>query len=165
MATARKAAPRKTTAHSSGTADDSNAAPGAADMFNPLKAMTERLQDLDLTGSAAKALENSRKDLQALMEANEKSFQGLQTVVQRQTEMIKQAVGEWQAAAKGMPGKDAKENFAKLDALGRQSLQRAANDIQELASLAAKSQADAFEVVRQRIQANVDEVTQMLKRK
>ena len=165
MATARKAAPRKTTTHRNETTADGKAAAVAGDMFNPLKAMADRLQDLDLTGGAAKALENSRKDLQALMEANEKSFQGLQTVVQRQTEMIKQAVGEWQAVAKGMPGKDAKENFAKLDALGRQSLQRAANDIQELASLAAKSQADAFEVVRQRIQANVDEVTQMLKRK
>jgi phasin family protein len=166
MATARKAAPRKTTASSSGTAADTkNAAPGAAEMFNPLKAMADRLQDLDLTGGAGKVLENSRKDLQALMQANEKSFQGLQTVVQRQTEMIKQAIGEWQTAAKDMPGKDAKENLAKLDALGRQSFQRAVDDIQELAGLAAKSQADAFEVVRQRIQANVDEVTQMLKRK
>jgi phasin family protein len=165
MATARKAAPRKTASSSGTAADTKNAVPGAAEMFNPLKAMADRLQDLDLTGGAGKVLENSRKDLQALMQANEKSFQGLQTVVQRQTEMIKQAIGEWQTAAKGMPGKDAKENLAKLDALGRQSFQRAVDDIQELAGLAAKSQADAFEVVRQRIQANVDEVTQMLKRK
>ena len=163
MATAKKAAAKKTTASSS-----TKEAPNAAEMLNPLKnlkAMTDRLQDLNLTGGASKLLESGQKDLQALMQANEKSYQGLQTVVQRQTEMIKSAIAEWQTAAKEMPGKDAKANLAKLDELGRQSFQRAIDDIKELANLAAKSQADAFDVVRQRIQANVDEVTKLLQRK
>ncbi|WP_295981123.1 TIGR01841 family phasin [uncultured Variovorax sp.] len=164
MATAKKAAAKKTTASSS-TASAKKAAPDVADMLNPLKGMAERLQGMNLTGGAGKLLDAGRKDLAALMEANEKSYQGLQTVVQRQTEMIKSAISEWQAAAKEMPGKDPKENLAKLDELGRQSFQRAIDDIKELANLAAKSQADAFDVVRQRIQANVDEVTKMLQRK
>jgi phasin family protein len=167
MATAKKAAAKKTT-DSSNNSSTKTEAPGAADMLNPmknLKAMTDRLQELNLTGGASKLLESGQKDLQALMQANEKSYQGLQTVVQRQTEMIKNAIAEWQTAAKEMPGKDPKANFAKLDELGRQSFQRAIDDIKELANLAAKSQADAFELVRQRIQANVDEVTKMLKRK
>lgn len=158
MATAKKAAAKKTTASSSMGAN-------ADAMLNPLKGMAERLQNLDLTGSAGKVLDSSRKDLQALMQANEKSYQGLQTVVQRQTEMIKSAIGEWQEAAKGMPGKDAKQNLAKLDELGRASFQRAVDDIRELATLAAQSQKDAFEVMRERIQANVDEVTKLLQRK
>ena len=154
MATAKKAAAHKTSTSA-----------GAPDMLNPLKGMADRLQNLDMTGSASKLLDSGRKDLQALMEANDKSYQGLQTVVQRQTEMIKSAITEWQTAAKEMPGKDAKDNLAKLDELGRQSFQRAIDDIKELANLAAKSQADAFDVVRQRIQSNVDEVTRMLQRK
>ena len=165
MATAKKAAAKKTTASSSSSKP---AAPDAADMLNPLKnlkGMADRLQNLNLTSGAGKLLEGGRKDLEALMQANEKSYQGLQTVVQRQTEMIKSAIGEWQTAAKEMPGKDAKANLAKLDELGRQSFQRAIDDIKELANLAAKSQADAFDVVRQRIQANVDEVTKLLQRK
>lgn len=168
MATAKKAAAQKTTSSSSSTsstASEKKAMPDAADMLNPLKGMADRLQNLDLTGSAGKLLDNGRKDLQALMQANEKSYQGLQAVVQRQTEMIKAAIGEWQTAAKEMPGKDPKANLAKLDELGRQSFQRAVDDIKELANLAAKSQADAFDVVRQRIQANVDEVTKLLQRK
>jgi phasin family protein len=167
MATAKKAAAKKTTASSSSdsTASAKKTAPSAADMLNPLKGMADRLQNLNLTGGAGKLLDSGRKDLQALMEANEKSYQGLQTVVQRQTEMIKHAITEWQTAAKEMPGKDAKDNLAKLDELGRQSFQRAIDDIKELANLAAKSQADAFDVVRQRIQSNVDEVTKMLQRK
>ncbi|MET3443295.1 phasin family protein [Variovorax paradoxus] len=164
MATAKKAAAKKTTASSSTKA----AGPEAADMLNPLKnlkAMTDRLQELNLTGGASKLLANGQKDLQTLMQANQKSYQGLQTVVQRQTEMIKNAIVEWQTAAKEMPGKDPKANLAKLDELGRQSFQRAIDDIKELANLAAKSQADSFELVRQRIQANVDEVTKLLQRK
>lgn len=164
MATAKKAAAKKTTASSSTKA----AGPEAADMLNPLKnlkAMTDRLQELNLTGGASKLLASGQKDLQTLMQANEKSYQGLQAVVQRQTEMIKNAIAEWQTAAKEMPGKDPKANLAKLDELGRQSFQRAIDDIKELANLAAKSQADSFELVRQRIQANVDEVTKMLQRK
>ena len=157
MATAKKAAAKKTTASSMGANADA--------VLNPLKGMAERLQNLDLTGSASKVLDSSRKDLQALIQANEKSYQGLQTVVQRQTEMIKSAIGEWQTAAKAMPGKDAKENLAKLDELGRASFQRAVDDIKELATLAAQSQKDAFEVVRERIQSNVDEVTKLLQRK
>lgn len=158
MATAKKAAAQKTTA--------SSMKAGAEAMFNnPLKGMTERLQNLDMTGNAGKLLDSGRKDLQALMQANEKSYKGLQTVVQRQTEMIKSAITEWQSAAKGMPGKDAKENLAKLDELGRASFQRAVDDIKELATLAAQSQKDAFEVVRGRIQSNVDEVTKLLQRK
>ena len=166
MATAKKAAAKKTT--DSSNSSTKAEAPGAADMLNPmknLKAMTDRLQELNLTGGAGKLLESGQKDLQALMQANEKSYQGLQTVVQRQTEMIKSAIAEWQTAAKEMPGKDPKANLAKLDELGRQSFQRAVDDIKELATLAAKSQADAFDVVRQRIQANVDEVTKLLQRK
>jgi phasin family protein len=153
MATAKKAPARKT------------AAAAAPDLLNPLKSMTDRLQGLDLAGGAGKLLESGRKDLQALIQANEKSYQGLQTVVQRQTEMLKSAISEWQTAAGAMPGKDPKENLAKLDALGRQSFQRAIDDIKELANLAAKSQAEAFEVVRQRIQANVDEASKLLQRK
>src|SRR5688500_4286742 len=101
MATAKKPAATKTTASSSENSSGStrSSAPDAADMLNPLKnlkAMTDRLQELNLTGGASKLLESGQKDLQALMQANEKSYQGLQTVVQRQTEMIKNAITEWQ---------------------------------------------------------------------
>ena len=156
MATAKKDAAKSTALQSSTKIS------GPADM---LKGMAERLQNANLTGAGSKLLDSGRKDLQAVMQANEKSYNGLQTLVQRQTEMIKSAIAEWQSVAKPMPGKDPKENLAKLDELGRASFQRAIDDIKELAELAAKSQKDAFEVVRQRVQDNVDEVTKLLQRK
>lgn len=131
-------------------------------MAKPFKGMTERLQNLNVSGAAGALLDSGRKDLKALVQANEKSYKGLQSVVQRQTEMLKTAIGEWQGAVKSMPGKDVKEGLAELDEMGRTAFKRALDDIKELAELAAKSQADAFNVVRERINDNVEQARKLL---
>jgi phasin family protein len=131
----------------------------------PLKGMAERLQNLPLAGAAGAIVESGRKDLQALVKANEKSYEGLQAVVQRQTEMLKSSIEEWQGTMKGLSGKDPREGFAKLDAMGKAAFKQALDDIRELSEMAAKSQADAFEVVRERIRSNVDEVSKLLQPK
>jgi phasin family protein len=127
--------------------------------------MAERLQNLPLAGAAGAIVESGRKDLQALVKANEKSYEGLQAVVQRQTEMLKSSIEEWQGTMKGLSGKDPREGFAKLDAMGKAAFKQALDDIRELSEMAAKSQADAFEVVRDRIRSNVDEVSKLLQPK
>ena len=131
----------------------------------PLKGMAERLQNLPLAGAAGAIVESGRKDLQALVKANEKSYEGLQAVVQRQTEMLKTSIEEWQGTMKGLSAKDPREGFAKLDAMGKAAFKQALDDIRELSEMAAKSQSDAFEVVRERIRSNVDEVTKLLQPK
>jgi phasin family protein len=153
-AAARK--PRPATAAKSAADDVQDA------FVKPIKGMAERLQNLPLAGAAGAIVESGRKDLQALMQANEKSYQGLQAVVQRQTEMLKASIGEWQGTVKSMSGGDPRENLARLDAMGKVAFRRALDDIRELSELAAKSQAEAFEVVRQRIRDNVDEVGKLL---
>ena len=133
-------------------------------IVKPFKGMAERLQNLNVSGAAGALLNSGRKDLQALVQANEKSYEGLQSVVQRQTEMLKNSIGDWQGAVKSMPGKDPKESFAQLDEMGRAAFKRALDDIKELADLAAKSQADAFNVVRERINDNVEQARKLLSR-
>jgi phasin family protein len=151
--TGAKKAPRTTT-------DDVQDA-----FIKPLKGMADRLQDLPLAGAAGAIVESGRKDLQALVEANEKSYQGLQAVVQRQTEMLKASIVEWQGAMKGMSPAEPRENLAKLDAMGKAAFKQALDDIRELSELAAKSQAEAFDIVSQRIRSNVDEVSKLLQPK
>lgn len=155
--TAAKSAPtKKTTTRADPTAEIRDV------IAKPLKGLAERLQNLKLSGAAGAVLESGRKDLAALVKANEKSYQGLQAVVARQTEMLRSAITEWQGAITSMPGKDPKESFAKLDEMGKAAFQRAIDDMRELAELAAKSQSDAFEIVRQRVTDNVDQVSQLL---
>ncbi|HYP71795.1 MAG TPA: phasin family protein [Variovorax sp.] len=131
----------------------------------PLQEMGERLQSLNVSGAASAIAASGRKDLEALIKANQKSYQGLQAVVQRQTEMLRDSITAWQGTVKSLPGSDPKEGIAKLDAMGRAAFKQALDDIRELADMAAKSQADAFEVVRGRIHDNVEEVRQLLGKK
>ncbi len=146
------------------TRGGSSAADDVQDAFvKPLKGMAERLQNLPLAGAAGAIVESGRKDLQALVQANEKSYQGLQAVVQRQTEMLKSSIQEWQSAVKGMSGGDPRENLSKLDAMGKAAFKQALDDIRELSEMAARSQSEAFEVVRKRIGENVDEVSKLLR--
>jgi len=156
-------ATRKTTGADDKRGAGSNPAADMQEAFTQsLKGITDRMQDLNLTGTAAALLENGRKDIEALVEANKRSYQGLQTVVQRQTEMLRNSVTEWQEAMKGLPGQDMSANLSKLDELGKAAFQQALNDIRELADVAAKSQAEAFEIVRKRVSDNVEQVTQLL---
>ena len=127
-----------------------------------LQGAAERLQSLNLTGTAASLMENGRKDIEALVEANKRSYQGLQTVVQRQAEGLRQSITEWQGAVSGMQGKDLSTNLSKLDEMGKAAFQQALNDMRELAEVAAKSQSEAFDIVRQRIQDNVEQASQLL---
>lgn len=157
-----------TSSKTSSTAGAKKARPTVSDdvqeaFVKPLKGMAERLQNLPLAGAASTIVESGRKDLQALMEANERSYQGLQAVVARQTEMLKASIVDWQGTVKGMSPAEPRENLAKLDAMGKAAFKQALDDIRELSELAAKSQAEAFDIVSQRIRANVDEVSKLLK--
>ncbi|WP_077000085.1 TIGR01841 family phasin [Variovorax sp. KK3] len=157
-----------TSSKSSSGAGAKKAGPTVADdvqdaFIKPLKGMADRLQNLPLAGAAGAIVESGRKDLAALMEANEKSYQGLQAVVQRQTEMLKASIVEWQGAVKGMSPAEPRENLSKLDAMGKAAFKQALDDIRELSELAARSQAEAFDIVSQRIRSNVDEVSKLLK--
>jgi phasin family protein len=170
MATSRKTTTGAKSASAAKSAPASAATPHAEQLEDmqkafaqPLKELGERLQNINLGGAASAIAASRRKDLEAMIKANQKSYQGLQTVVQRQTEMLRNAISEWQSTVQGMPGSDAKANIAKLDEMGRASFKRALDDIRELADMAAKSQAEAFEIVRGRIQENVDEVRDLLK--
>ena len=161
VTSSKSTAAKKTTTASKSTR--SNPAQDIQDaMAKPFKGMTERLQNLKVSGAAGALIDSGRKDLQALVQANEKSYKGLQAVVQRQTELLKSSIGEWQGVVKAIPGKDPKESFAQLDAMGKAAFKKALDDIKELSELAAKSQADAFNVVRERINDNVEQARKML---
>ena len=130
----------------------------------PTRDIAKALERLTISGAAGALLEDRRKDLEALVQANKKSYEGLQAVVKRRTALLMDAIGEWQTVAKLMKVAGPHESIAKLDELGKGALKMALENIGELAELAAKSQSDALEIVKQRIRENVDEVSELLNR-
>jgi phasin family protein len=138
---------------------------GAEKMFTmPMAGLGETLERLNLSGVAGTIAEGRRKDLAALVAANKKSYEGLQAVVARQTAMLKNAVTEWQAMAQGMSSRGAGQGFGRMDEVAKQTFTMALENIRELGELAARSQAEAFEIVRRRIMENVNEVSSLLQR-
>ncbi len=163
MATTKKAAAKRRPAAKK-AAPKSRAAPAGRAAAPKAAGIAQTLKQLDLTGVAGKLVEGRRKDLQAIVEANKKSYAGIQAVVQRQTAMLKEAISQWQALAGSVSVAEPRESIAKLNETARASFQSSLGNIRELAELAGRSQAEAFEVLKSRIQENVDEVNQLLKR-
>ncbi len=106
-----------------------------------------------------------RKDFEALTQARKKSLRGLEVVAQRQTAALKDAVSEWQAVTKIMAATSNREIVGSLDKLGRGVIMLALENVREMTALALKTQADALDVVKQRIGEDVQEIQQMLKRR
>lgn len=127
--------------------------------------VNKALEQFNLSGVASTIAEGRRKDLAALVAANKKSYEGLQAVVVRQTAMLKNAVTEWQAIAQGMKPGSTGQGFGRLDEVAKQTFTMALENIRELGELAARSQAEAFEIVRRRIMENVEEVNALIRRR
>ncbi|HTN48524.1 MAG TPA: TIGR01841 family phasin [Burkholderiaceae bacterium] len=154
----RKSAARRPAAKKAAAARPARAE-GLFDMS--LAGLGRTLEGLNLSSVASTIAEGRRKDLAALVAANKKSYEGLQAVVARQTAMLKNAVSEWQSMAQGAGGAP---GFGRLDDAAKQTFSLAVQNIRELAELAAKSQTEAFEIVRRRIMENVEEVNALIRR-
>jgi phasin family protein len=111
---------------------------------------TKLMKDFKLPGvDLATIMDREKKNIEALTEANRVAFEGWQALVHRQAEIlqdsIKQAVGTVQ-------GEDA--GTKRMD-LASHAFETALSNMRELAEMAAKSQKDAFEVIRKRVEENL----------
>jgi phasin family protein len=116
----------------------------------PFFDFTQLLQPFKLPGVDFAALvERERKNIEALAEANRIAFEGWQALVRRQTEILQESMKQAVADAQQ---EDAMKKRADL---ARKAFERALADMRELAEIAAKSQKEAFEVMRKRFEENV----------
>jgi len=164
-APAKSAAPAKT--RSVAARKRRAAAPPATDPAVDAASLSEllsRLGKLELAGLAGRLVSGWRTDLEVIVEANRKSYAGLQEMVARQMAQLKERVGEVQAVAKVMSVVGPKDSARHLDDLALASVEMALADVRELADAAAKSQREAFELVHRRVSANIEEVQRLLRK-
>ena len=129
-----------------------------------LSELLARLGKLELAGLAGRLVSGWRTDLETIVEANKRSYAGLQDMVARQMAQLKERVGEVQAVAKVMSVIGPKDSVRHLDDLALASLEMALADVRELADAAAKSQREAFDLVHRRVTANIEEVQRLLRK-
>jgi hypothetical protein len=97
----------------------------------------------------AALVDRERNNIQALAEANRIVFEGWQRLVRRQAEILQETMKKVVADAGQVDG-------MKRTDLAKEGFEKALANMRELAEMGSKSQREAFEVVRKRIEQNME---------
>ena len=117
----------------------------------PVFDFTELMSQFRLPGVDFAALvDRERKNIEALTKANRIAFEGWQRLVSRQAEMLQETMKKVIADA---GQQDAKKKRADL---AKEGFEKALANMRELAEITSQSQKEAFDVVRKRIEENVE---------
>ncbi len=131
-------------------ADENKGSPfgefGKMPSFDFTKLMKDfKLPEVDL----ATIMDREKKNIEALTEANRVAFEGWQALVHRQAEILQESI---KRAVGTVQGEDAGKQRMEL---ASHAFETALSNMRELAEMAAKSQKDAFEVIRKRVEENL----------
>jgi len=117
------------------------------DAANPFAEFNKLFEQFKLPGFDVPAvMEARRKDVEALIAANQTAVQGIQALAQKQ------------AASGGVPS-------AQTAELVQQTLHKALADMQQLTQAAYRTQADSYAVIAKRVEENVEELKTLLQKK
>lgn len=124
----------------------------------PFVDISKIMEQFKLPGIDLPAIvEARRKDIEALTQANTIAFEGLQSLAQKQAEILRETMEEAQASMQRMAAGTPVDNATKQGELVQQAFQKALANMQALAEMAGKSQAEAFNVISKRVQQNIQE--------
>lgn len=100
-----------------------------------------------------------RRNVEALTSANQLALEGVQAVVRRQMDIMRQSLEEMSSMATELMGATTPEaRLAKQAELTRESFERTVARLKELSDMIAKSNADAVDVINKRIAAMLEEM-------
>ncbi|MEA2839493.1 MAG: hypothetical protein QOF41_823 [Methylobacteriaceae bacterium] len=124
---------------------------GSGSSQTPAFDFTKMLQQFQIPGvDFASIIERERKNIEALAEANRIAFEGWQNLVRRQSEILQDSM---KRAVDDAKNQTALKNGAEL---ARSAFETALANMRELAEMASKSQKEAFEVIRKRVEENMN---------
>lgn len=101
---------------------------------------------------------SQRKNIEALTQANKMAFEGLQNVVKRQAEILRQTMDEAAQVAKDFaePGTP-QDKAAKQAEFAKDAFERALGNARELAEMITKANSEAFDLLNKRFTQSLDE--------
>jgi phasin family protein len=132
---------------------EENKSTGSGSTGGPTPAFdfSKMLQQFKIPGvDFSSIVERERKNIEALAEANRIAFEGWQNLVRRQSEILQDSM---KRAVEESRNQNALKNGAEI---ARSAFETALGNMRELAEMAAKSQRDAFEVIRKRVEENMN---------
>ena len=138
----------------------------AMDMSNALGDLTKMLEQFKLPGVDTKEIvEARRKDIDALVQANQAIYDGMQAMANKQGELLKKSMQDIQSAMKSAASGVGVGDPGKQGELVRKAYEKVLGDMKDLAEIARKSQTDAMAKITQRGTEHLDEVKKMMKLK
>jgi len=130
-------------------------ASGEAPVFDFTKLMSQfRLPGVDF----AALVDRERKNIEALAKANRIAFEGWQRLVRRQAEMLQETMKKVVADASQQDAQKKRADLAK------EGFEKALANMRELAEITTQSQKEAFDVVRKRIEENMEGIRNLGKK-
>src|SRR5436190_13476432 len=136
------------------------------DITNALGDIAKMLEQFKLPGIDTKeVVEARRKDIDALVQANQVVYEGMQALAKKQAEMLKEAMENIQTAVKDAAAGVGAGDPTKQGELARKAYEKVLGDMKDLAEIARESQADAIAKITQRGTEHLDEVKKMMKLK
>jgi phasin family protein len=137
--------------------DVKNAAPDITGLLERFK-----LPGFDLDGF----VESRKQDIDAVKQATSAAFAGAQTIVDKQTELLKTVLTEASDALRTLPEDAAKpaELVRKQGKLANQALSSALASMKEIAETLREKQSEILEIASSRVRSNVEEIRRLAKR-
>ena len=134
-------------------------------MFNvdPQQMMAQwqkSIEAFNLPGIDMSALVDSqRKNVEAVTAANRIALEGIQALMQRQTEILQQSFEETTKLFQGFdPASDPTERMAQQTELAQEAFQHALGNMRELAEMASAAQGEAIEAIQSRFNESLEEI-------
>lgn len=131
---------------------------------NPFGDVQKMIEQFKMPGIDMSAIvESRRKDIEALVEANKATYEAMQALARKQTDMLKEAMQGMQEAAKGAASNAA--DPAKQGEVVRKAFAKTIADMKELAEMARHSQADALAHITKRGTEHLQEIKKLIQPK
>ena len=124
--------------------------------FDFTKMMADyKVPGIDFTAMAAA----QKKNLDAITKANQLAFEGMQAVVRRQTELLKQMMEEASGAVQQMMADGTPEQkIARQTDMIRQGFEKTLANMKEMSEMVAKSNTEAADVISKRVSESLTEL-------
>ncbi len=124
------------------------------------------LESINVPGvDVSQILDAQRRNVEAITEANRIALAGVQSLMQRQAEIMQESVDEATRMMQEFdPADDPTDRLAKQTALAQEAFQSALDRMRELATMASKSQAETFEAIQARFNESLEEIRSSLRK-
>lgn len=138
----------------------------AADMSTAFGDLTKMLEQFKIPGVDTKDIvEARRKDIDALVQANQAIYEGMQALANKQGELLRKSMEDIQSGMKAAAGGVGVGDPGKQGELARKAYEKVLLDMKDLAEIARKSQTEAMAKITQRGTEHLEEVKKMMKPK